>query len=623
MPIPVQQQKTVYGGTFEQYRHLPLNIQQRYYAPPMRSPIMHRRRVPIEGGEPQRTTTLNIYSVIGSPRRDPEWYEYAQHFHKTGQTSLYVREIQRLYVTEKITEEQYRKAIKATPAPHSIEYAEPPTKEQFLEMYMPKEPPKSVSQQIFEFDPFKFGQEIGATVFGIEGEKKIEAMKWGEETVGVHVRRIGEGTIFHEPQKSLAGVVASGEALFYTPFALVGIETPYSPTASGAIVSDVVGTVMGQPTGAMQHLEEEYGASYIAGTIMGDVLLSLAMGKAVSWIRGTKYGGKVLGPVMKPFDKLDDVLTKRVLTPVKTKVSSFYDDVVAKVTGKQVTQVTGWTRTGFGMKGYGFDEITAPKHGIVSPFKTTRPSVIVDDTGQQFMVQASRATSKPVRITSFEQTVYGRGGKPWIFIQKHPPSPIFGGGLSILVDPKKLAYTPSPMIVSLKTKISSQLFASTITKPSRLGEATLVGAIMGTSFLTRIKSATKQIQVPSIGQIQETGQAIVQIQKQVQKQKTIQTTTQIQKSIQQSGLTFTPPAFKIPPFLPPRYPHKKKALRRRIKSPFDFYPKLSKQKLRYPVAKPEKLYKGIMKFKNPFKVTNPFIKTKRKKPKKKTKRRKR
>jgi len=269
------------------------------------------------------------------------------------------------------------------------------------------------------------------------------------------------------------------KALMDIPTGFVkGAESLVNPnvkSAGGALVGTGISLATGKGKG--QHIEQyikdiEGREGELLGELIFDYVSAKAIGKGIEAARKTKVGGKILDPILKPLEKAEDFISKKVVQPVKRKIGEYSDDFVARVTGKTPQKVTGWERTGFGSKGYEFSEVTAPKKGGTSPFASTKPSVIVDDTGEHFITQTARATSKPVPVTSFEQTVYGKGGKPWVVITKHPPSPI-GGGLSQLVDPSTLTRIPKPMIIGLKTKIAPRLFSATFLKPSTLGPAVL------------------------------------------------------------------------------------------------------------------------------------------------------
>jgi len=156
--------------------------------------------------------------------------------------------------------------------------------EKLKEARIPAGPSKigSLSQSIFEFDPAKAGAELGATIFGLTGEKRQKAVEFGTEFSESITKKAGKNLpFFEEPTKALAGVVATGESLVYLPAALMGKKVPYTPTFSGAVIGDVGGLVTGKGVGATQELYEKYGRSYIEGSIAGDVLLSYAIGKAI------------------------------------------------------------------------------------------------------------------------------------------------------------------------------------------------------------------------------------------------------------------------------------------------------------------------------------------------------
>jgi hypothetical protein len=340
---------------------------------------------------------------------------------------------------------------------------------------------KGLAQQILEFEPFEFGQELGLNVFGVKDEQRRQQLK--EQNIMKPVVDVAGKNlvIFDKPTAFLSGVVAPVENVIYIPFQLAGIQTPSVPqTFSGAVVAEAGAAFSGVGGGDTQRLLDEYGASYVAGSITGDVLLSFGAGKAVTWARGTKIGGKLLDPIFKPVDIAEKWVSKKIYEPIKGKVVSFKNAII-----KPKPQLTGWERGGFGTKGYTLKEYRGVVGGE-SPFKSNLPSVIKDERAEIFMSQASRATSYPVKVTSSEQTVYGIGDKPYIQILKNPPN-IIGGGRVVLVEPSLVTKTPMPMISSLKTKIAPQLMISVAPPKASKFFVSLFGGVGATTLRATAK----------------------------------------------------------------------------------------------------------------------------------------
>lgn len=222
--------------------------------------------------------------------------------------------------------------------------------------------------------------------------------------------------------------------------------------------------------------------------------------------------------------------------------------------------VTGWERTGFGPEGYTFKEYK----GVLGKSQISgMPSFIHEERMSQFLVQTSQASSKPVSITSIEQTVYGVGGKPYIAILKHTPT-VEAGGLVILKEPLEMSklLTKGSM---LKFKIAPLLMSAykepTLTQKMLRQFGFTVGA---SSVFASTKKASKLFSVPSVSEFVSTKKlqahklsfelsskveqvsvqvpASAQIAEQVVGQLTQQVTQQRQKATQK--LKF--PTYKVP-----------------------------------------------------------------------------
>lgn len=223
--------------------------------------------------------------------------------------------------------------------------------------------------------------------------------------------------------------------------------------------------------------------------------------------------------------------------------------------------VTGWERTGFGPEGYSFKEYK----GVLGKSQIPEmPSFIREERMSQFLVQTSQASSKPVSVTSIEQTVYGTGGKPYIAILKHTPN-IEGGGLVILKEPLELQRLALLKGSMLKFKIAPALMAAY--KEPTLTQKMLsqLGFVVGSSAVfASTKKASKLFSVPSVSEFVSTKKlqasklsfelsskveqvsvqvpASAQIAEQITGQLTQQVTQQRQKQIQKVKF----PTYKVP-----------------------------------------------------------------------------
>lgn len=124
-----------------------------------------------------------------------------------------------------------------------------------------------------------------ATLMGYKGEQKEALIT---QTIKVMPKVWPQP---YEPVKLIAGPVASVESLVYGGERLISVfithHEPITPRPPPTYVSGVIGAGLGRP----QELERtmEYGPSYAAGTLFGDILVAYAAGKGVEKVwSGTK-----------------------------------------------------------------------------------------------------------------------------------------------------------------------------------------------------------------------------------------------------------------------------------------------------------------------------------------------
>jgi len=228
----------------------------------------------------------------------------------------------------------------------------------------------------------------------------------------------------------IAGIVASFESFTYGLVGLTGIKTPKAPpTLSGAVISKYV---FGKPS-EMQQLQQ-YPQEYVGGTLIGDVLLTLATGKAVEKL------------VIKP------------LSPY------------AKRVGGWVREKVGWGKP------------RLPPSIRMPPIEKTLPKFMSKEDWYKFYTQTIRATSRPVRVKPALVRVPWRvtTGAPITPMAKtlakvavkYPPSKV-GGGLTVLQELTEQVAVKYPF--SLKTAIAPYLMTKAMpTYPSTIG-AFIVG----------------------------------------------------------------------------------------------------------------------------------------------------
>lgn len=157
------------------------------------------------------------------------------------------------------------------------------TQEQQIISLAQKLSPKKQTQYITY--PPEEPKGIGETLAGITIEPIIgQITSWLTGTPIEKVRQVQEfqkkamppSLKPKEPVQFVGGVVSSVEAPVYTVGKLAGIKTPrIPPTISGG----VIGSVLGDPTELTKI--REYGPEYAKGTVLGDLIVSYAIGKGL------------------------------------------------------------------------------------------------------------------------------------------------------------------------------------------------------------------------------------------------------------------------------------------------------------------------------------------------------
>jgi hypothetical protein len=129
--------------------------------------------------------------------------------------------------------------------------------------------------------------------------------------LGKFVEGLAEGSV-----AAGAGLVASGESLAYSIGTLAGLETPRPPpTLVAGLIQAVPASIGAGELRASPQLEEmaemEYGFTYAAASLLGDVIISYAIGKGVekgaAVVGKTRVGAYVAtkaAPVLRPIAKL-------------------------------------------------------------------------------------------------------------------------------------------------------------------------------------------------------------------------------------------------------------------------------------------------------------------------------
>ena len=125
------------------------------------------------------------------------------------------------------------------------------------------------------------------------------------------------------PLGLIAGQIATFESLGYGVARLFGVKTPRPPpTFTSGLIGKGIGAVTGVPSYELEKTME-YGPEYAAATIIGDILLSAAIGTAVEKV--------VMKPIVRP--KAEAWLTKQYVKKGLLAWKGWKEKVVMKVTG--------------------------------------------------------------------------------------------------------------------------------------------------------------------------------------------------------------------------------------------------------------------------------------------------
>ena len=120
-----------------------------------------------------------------------------------------------------------------------------------------------------------------------------------------------------------SGVIATGESFIYGIGGLIGIKTPAPPpTLSGGLISSGIQSIItgGLTESYEMQLLKDMPLTYTAGTILGDIGLSLGLGYGVSKVAGKIVPKSVMAKyqqyVSKPLSRAVTKVTKKVTAPV-------------------------------------------------------------------------------------------------------------------------------------------------------------------------------------------------------------------------------------------------------------------------------------------------------------------
>jgi hypothetical protein len=367
---------------------------------------------------------------------------------------------------------------------------------------------------------------------------------------------VTKGDVTVRPFAGIAGVIAPFEATAYSAARLAGFKTPSIPPT---LFSFRAGEALG------------YGSEYVAGTAMGDILLSVYAGKAAGkvWealpesIIGPveKVGEKITQPISKKFGALKEWITGEKVAPSLGIVD--VPDIGYTAPRTMSEKVLGLPESAspyqLGFKGMEA-EATAMEMGVVPKTAILDPMLTVP-TELPLTQQLYAFPSLPYLPSS---ELLGKATVSLI--------PIVAGALAIQI-PKLL---PSP-----KAKAFEESFP--LFKQKLFPEVPTV---------TRQKERTSLIPKISVLTSTSTIQAQETKQSQATRQASKQTTKQQQKLIQSLTSGFTPKLMaQTIPNLPYESTTRKRKRKRKATSPTGLYGRYPRM---YPVATAKQVLKEMM-----------------------------
>jgi len=433
----------------------------------------------------------------------------------------------------------------------------PPEKaEKYITIPEVKEEPKGLAEQLLGFDIKGFEKFIAvglADLVGLTGEAQEKFYKRVEETPTgwsyIQPRLVtGEPMpFFGEPVQAIAGVVAPFESAVYGGERLVSAfitkHEPITPRPPPTYIGGVVSTALGDPSQYMA--AEEYGASYMAGTILGDVLLGYVIGKGIAKT-----------PIAKPILKLEEKIIgklpaqlKKYFIKTELEVQRRYDPH-ALYALKQARYRPHYALKSDLAKFIQTTSVTTkPVH---TPFTSTLAKTIPTptSTGQIILQKTTLETAKrlptltlvktvsplvkavaPKVVTKTTQIILGKAVvHPFVWAGARLPS-LVGVSWTQITKPK---IVPFPVTKVAKTPSLSELIISKIVVwkeakvvvKKRLKEVTIpsVSEIITPAIIPAVTPKPAQITEIIVSSVvsQVAIQRTLQIQRQIQKRSTLQ-----------------------------------------------------------------------------------------------------
>lgn len=260
-----------------------------------------------------------------------------------------------------------------------------------------QEEPKGVAEFLAtEVSPaFQKGvATVVAELMGYSKEEKEALVEYAPKLLAVSEKVTARPL---QPVKLIAGLVAPAESLVYGGERLISTyithHEPITPRPPPTVTGGVIGTIFDAPSELQK--AEEYGTSYMAGSLLGDLILGYAISKGIEKT-----------PLGKPLMKFEEKIIGKF--PEKIKKLFYKTELEVRRRYSPMMEPRYGRRADFMLKSdlADFIQKTGVKTGVVhTPYAATlEKSVVVQSGSSQLIMQTGKeATRRLPTVTLVEE----------------------------------------------------------------------------------------------------------------------------------------------------------------------------------------------------------------------------
>lgn len=274
-----------------------------------------------------------------------------------------------------------------------------------------------------------------------------------------------------KPQAPIAGLIAAFEAPAYSIGTLIGLKTPrVPPTFVSGVIGKGIGAVVPYPSTELERTME-YGTGYAAGTILGDIAVTLL---------GAKAYQKVVAPtpIGKGISKVSEYVTSPIMKRLPERIQKLYYGVpYEQYKGyKEYSKAVEALRQQFPEPKYPFE---LPKEYQEFWLQTQQPLIVKPEAEKWYRLTTGEPTT-PMSVTL---------GK----VTKIKPTPQVAGAALAELEPhffewSEQAWKLPPALVGLR------ITSKTLVQPSTLQYLFGAGAVL----LPRAVTPTRKLEQPTL-----------------------------------------------------------------------------------------------------------------------------